>query len=531
MAVTANETEIKYDLPGGAALPRLDGLPLVASASEPETEHLAAEYYDTADLRLIRAGITLRRRRGGHDAGWHLKLPAGPHTRREIRLPLGRAGRRVPRELSDLVRVHTRAEPLRLVAELTTTRRRQVLLGQAGESLAEVAADDVRARTPGESAAAIRWQEVEVELTGGDGRLLSAADDLLRRHGLRPAARSAKLERALGLEPPESPPPPGRPGPAGRAGAARPAGSAEAGMAGRPLVASTPAGQVIQAYLAGQAGLLKALDPMVRQDEPDSVHQMRVATRRLRSTLRTFRAIISRADTERLAAELSWLGDLLGSARDAEVMAGHLQVILDDTPAELVIGPVRARVQGHFEPAGAKARARVLAALGSGRYFALLDELDRLTAEPPFGSEAGRPASEALAAATRRAYRQTRGRMRTARRAPAGPDREAALHQARKAAKRARYAGEAAALALGKPASRLAGQMKKIQAVLGDQQDTVIARRAERELGLAAHQAGENAFSYGLLYQRDAEQAARLQARARKTWRRASRRRYRTWMR
>jgi inorganic triphosphatase YgiF len=130
MTVNVNETEIKYDAPAGAALPRLDNLPQVVGTSGPDEERLEAEYYDTGDLRLIRAGITLRRRRGGHDAGWHLKLPLGTATGREIRLPLDRTGRRVPDELARLVRVRTRGEPLRPVARMTTTRQRLTLLDQ-----------------------------------------------------------------------------------------------------------------------------------------------------------------------------------------------------------------------------------------------------------------------------------------------------------------------------------------------------------------------------------------------------------------
>ena len=81
----------------------------MAGTSGPDEQLLEAEYYDTDDLRLIRNGITLRRRRGGSDAGWHLKLPAGTDTRREIRLPLGRAGARCPAQLAGLVRgVHPR---------------------------------------------------------------------------------------------------------------------------------------------------------------------------------------------------------------------------------------------------------------------------------------------------------------------------------------------------------------------------------------------------------------------------------------
>src|SRR6266516_475391 len=505
MAVNVNETEAKYDAPAGAALPRLDDLPQVAGTSRPAGEQLEAEYYDTDDLRLIRAGITLRQRRGGDDAGWHLKLPLGAGTRREIQLPLGRAGRRAPSELTELVRVHTRSEPLRPVARITTNRQRLILLGQAGESLAEVAEDDISAQTLGGTPTVSSWHEVEVELTGGDWELLEAADDLLRRDGLRPAGRSAKLERALAGQLPEP---------------ARPA----------PLTSSSPASQVVLAYLRAQAERLKSLDPMVRRDAPDAVHQMRVATQRLRSTLRSFGHIIRRDNTEQLAAELKWLGTVLGEARDGEVLAGHLQAGLRETPGELVIGPVQARVQGHFASVRADARTALLGALDSQRYFSLLDELDKLMAEPPLTPQAAMPAADVLPAAARRPYRQVRRRMRRARRASPGQPRDAALHEARKAAKRARYASEAMAPALGKNARRFARQMKKVQSVLGDHQDAVIARQVERELGIGAHLAGENAFSYGLLYGRDACDGERLQAQAWRTWKRASRPRYRSWM-
>lgn len=506
MAVDVNETEAKYDAPAGAALPDLDDLPQVAGTSGPDEEQLEAEYYDTADLRLIRAGITLRRRRGGHDAGWHLKLPAGPDTRREIQLPLGEDRGDVPPELAGLVRVHTRGEPLQPIARLTTRRKRLALLGRSGESLAEVAADDVSAQTMGGTTTLSRWHEVELELTGGDRRLLKAADDLLRRDGLHPAGRSAKLERALGVELP--------------------------GPASEPrLTLSSPAGRVVLAYLRAQTDRLTSLDPMVRLDEPDSVHQMRVATRRLRSTLRSFGMIIDRSGTERLGGELKWLGDVLGEARDAEVLAEHLGANLRRMPVEQVVGPVQARVHGHFAPARAAARDVVVAALDSRRYFSLLDELERLLADPPLTRRAAAPAAGALPAAVRRGYRQVGRRMRRARRAAAGEPRNEALHQARKAAKRARYAGEAVTPAMGAEAGRFTKQMKKLQSVLGDHQDTVIARQVERELGMSAHLAGENAYSYGLLYGRDSCDAERLQVQAYQAWKRASRSRYRRWMR
>jgi CHAD domain-containing protein len=505
MAINATETETKYDAPAWIIPSGLDELTQVADTISPDEDQFEMDYFDTDDLRLARAGITLRRRRGSDDVGWHLKLPAGPDSRREIRLPLGRSGRRVPAELARLVRAYTRGEPLRPVAQMTTRRQRLILLGHAGESLAEVAADDVSARTMGASAGFSRWQEIEVELTGGDRALLAAADKALRRDGLQRASHSSKLDRALGLD------------------AARPdSGSLEP---------STPAVQVVQAYLRGQAETLKSLDLLARRDEPDAVHKMRVTTRRLRSTLQAFGKVIPRSQTARVAEELKWLGGLLGEARDAEVLSGHVRDGLAQFPAELVIGPVQARVQGHFAPRRAAARTALLKALDSPRYFALLDELDQLIDDLPRGPAASRAAGDVLPAAVRRCYRRAARRMRAAQQAGPGLPTDVALHQARKAAKRARYASEAVTPALGEQARRFTRQMKNVQSVLGDHQDTVIARPVVRDLGIAAYLAGENAFSYGLLYEREVGQAGQLRARARNTWGQASRRRYRHWMR
>jgi CHAD domain-containing protein len=522
MAVTVTETETKYEAGPEMALPQLDTLPDVAATRGPDEQQLVAEYYDTADLRLLDAGITLRRRTGGGDAGWHLKLPAAPGSRDEIRLPPGRAGR-VPAELADLVRARTRGAPLVPVATIITLRQVTTLVGAHGESLAEIADDNVSAvplldgtpakdSVPGKDAGpaensgrATEWREIEVELTGGDGKLLDAADSLLRGSGLHRSARSAKLERLLGGQPRES------------------AGPAK-------LTPSASAGEVIAAYLRGQAEQLKTLDPRVRRSEPDSVHQMRVASRRLRSTLRSFGAVVSRPRTDHLAAELKWLSGVLGDARDAEVQAERLDEQVRQTDARELIGPVQARVQAHGAKATTASMKAVSAALKSARYYALLDELDQLTADLPPGPAASDSARQALPVAVLQSYRKTRRRMRTALKAPVGAQREAALHGARKAAKQARYAAEAVAPVLGNDATRFGNRMKKLQTVLGDHQDTVVGRQLARRLGVAAQQAGESAFSYGLFYGRDACKGARLQAKATSAWQEASRARYRRWL-
>jgi CHAD domain-containing protein len=506
MAQSVNETESKYEARAGAPVPPFDDLPRVARTSDQGEQHLEAEYYDTSGLRLLRAGITLRRREGGDDAGWHLKVPAngGRHgrpggdgtSRREFRLPAGPDSGAVPRELAVLVLAHTRGEPLRPVARVTTTRRVLILHAPGGESLAEIALDDVSAQSMGDATAISRWHEVEVELTGGDRALLDAAGERLRQAGMTPAAYASKLARALGRQPETA--------------------------ADRPeLSASAPAGQVVLSYLTAQVDGLKSFDPKVRADEPDAIHQMRVRTRRIRSTLRTFGQVVRRSSRSGLEGELKWLGDVLGGARDAEVIAGRLRATLHEIPAEQNVGPVEARVQGHFAQQGAAARAEVLAALDSPRYFSLLDDLDQLLASPPFTPEAARPAREALPPPVRRAYRQTKRRLRRAWRAPAGQPRDAALHQARKSAKRARYAGEAVSPALGRKAKSFTKRIKRVQSALGDHQDTVVTRHVVRELGMQAYLAGENSYTYGLLHEHDALAAERLQAQARRAWRRA----------
>jgi CHAD domain-containing protein len=498
MATEILETERKYEAPPGARLPDLGDLPKVADVAGPEEQVLKAKYYDTDDLRLIRRGVTLRRRQGGSDPGWHLKLPVGGHSRREIQLPLGRAARQVPAELATLVRAFARGETLRPVAEISTVRQRLVLLDEGGGSLAEVVADDVSASTMGDAAALSRWQEVEVELTGGGPGLLAAADKRLRHGGLRSAGRQAKLERAL-------------------AGQLPPAD----GHRRSPSAHSTAA-DVVLAYAGTQVAAIMSLDPMVRRDAPDSVHQMRVATRRLRSTLKSFGQVLRRKDLERLGDELKWLGDVLGAARDAEVLAGHVQADLDELPPEQIMGPVQARVRVHFAPIRAEARAAVIEALDGERYLALLDSLDTLLIDPPLAPGADQPAAKVLPAAVQRAGRRLRRRMRRALGAPAGPGRDTALHEARKAAKHARYAAEAASPAFGQQATRLAKRVKKVQSVLGDHHDGVVTRATVRELGVQAHLAGENAFTFGVVYEKDACRAKDLEARARHAWKQAS---------
>ncbi len=221
MTTELRETEQKFEGDASIALPPLQGLPGVATVSQPETQTLVAEYYDCEGLRLLLAGVTLRRREGGADEGWHLKLPdatagrvgrAGEMTsRHEVRLSLARGdrdrrerpadGEPVPGELARLVRVHTRGGALRPVARIETRRRTTTLRDAAGESLAEIAVDEVAAQTLGQTTTLVRWNEVEAELTGGGPRLARAVSGRLRRSGLHPAGYHSKLEHVMAVSP------------------------------------------------------------------------------------------------------------------------------------------------------------------------------------------------------------------------------------------------------------------------------------------------------------------------------------------
>jgi hypothetical protein len=203
------ETERKYEVPAGFRFPRLAGVPGAGGVTAPRRYRLAAVYFDTAGLALAGAHVTLRRRTGGTDAGWHLKLPAGAGSRREIHAPLDAGHDEVPPQLLARVRDWAGGQPLRPVARLRTTRTVRHLLDDGGRPLAEVADDRVTGWVPEASDAGTgrrevprwrevaRWRELEVELAGGTADLLDAAGRRLTAAGARPSAAASKLSLVL----------------------------------------------------------------------------------------------------------------------------------------------------------------------------------------------------------------------------------------------------------------------------------------------------------------------------------------------
>ena len=261
----------------------------------------------------------------------------------------------------------------------------------------------------------------------------------------------------------------------------------------------TRAGDVLQAHLAEQVRALTDREDQARTDEPDGVHKMRVASRRLRSALATFRPLVQRERTDPLRAELKWIAAELGGARDAEVLRMRLMDHLAAEPAELVVGPVADQISAKLGADHRRAHERLVIALDSERYRLLRDRLTALVAEPPFTELADGPAEPVLTDRVLASYRRVRKLVRSG--TPADPaDRDKWFHEIRKAAKRLRYAAESVAPAFGAPAGELADRAEVLQEVLGEHQDSVVARAALQDLGVRLHHDGHNAFTIGRLH-------------------------------
>jgi inorganic triphosphatase YgiF len=198
------ETELKFEVSLDFVIPELSGVADGVTVTEPEVRLLAARYFDTRDLRLAEARITLRRRTGGTDAGWHLKLPVGSDTRRELRAPLGDSETAVPPELQALVATWVDDHPLQVVAVLETRRTVRNLVSADGQILAEVADDTVTGQIPSlrdSPAEPVAWREIEVELVSGGPQILAAARSRLVAAGARPSSAASKLGRLLSARP------------------------------------------------------------------------------------------------------------------------------------------------------------------------------------------------------------------------------------------------------------------------------------------------------------------------------------------
>jgi CHAD domain-containing protein len=276
-----------------------------------------------------------------------------------------------------------------------------------------------------------------------------------------------------------------------------------------PAPGEPRAGDVVVAALRAQVRRLREQAPRVRREEPGSVTEMRVATRQLRSILRGFSRVLAADGTRLVADELKWLGAQLAEERDTEMMVERFAQDVRALPESLIIGPVTSDLERSLGRLAREGELTIMAALDSDRYLALQDLLDELLVRPPLTRRAGRPASVELPRSVAKAVRTLDHRLDAAGDLPPGPERDVALHEARKADKRLRYVAGVAADLVGGPAKRLRRQAKKLQDLLGEYQDAVVARPMLLRLSAAAQANGHNGFTYGLLYAVEHDRAER----------------------
>lgn len=476
-STAGSEHERNFDVEELISMPLLHELPAVARVEQPVEHQLEAVYFDTIDLILVTRQISLRRQADGDNAGWHLTLPAPSNELHELAEPLGTDPNHIPDALLHQVRAFVRDQALIPVARLRTHRVVHRLYAANDHVLAVFRDDRVHAELLVPEPAELSWREWGIELVNADPVFLDVAQSLLVAAGARPTAHASTLARALGGQLPNRTSTPHK------------------------VNRKSPAGNVLLGYVREQVKVLAVQDPLVRRDEPDAVHQMRVACRRLRSVLTTYRSLVDAADAGHLRAELQWLAEALGAARDVQVIHRRIRGQIFNEPPELVLGPVAQRIDEQLEADFRAARFVGLETLDSARYFRLLDALDALLATTPVTDRALRPAHRVIPGLIRREVKRLRKTVRVARTTTRRTgDRDLALHDVRKSAKRLRYAAETALPVYPKAAHRLMDATQVLQTVLGEYQDSVVARGLLLRLSAAAYLQGETSFTYGRLH-------------------------------
>ncbi len=497
------EREVKLGAGPAFHLPSLEGVVEGAVVGQPEVLRLETVYHDTPDLRLARWGVSLRHRGG---EGWTLKLSPEVSDdaleRSELNFPGG--PKKPPEAALAVVRAYVRHASVVPVARLSTVRRRVRLSDASGAQLAEVVDDEVSVRDGRRVAARFREIEVEVPETknGADGTATPSVLELLvsrlRGAGAGAPDPTPKHVRALGpraLEPPE--------------------------VAPIAVTAESPSRVVIRSVIAESVASLLRHDPLVRTSgDPEAVHQARVATRKLRSHLRTFGPLLDPEWTEPLRTELGWLALALGAVRDSEVLLDRLR----DRAKGLPANDVRAAssLLSILEQEIADLRRKLMVDLDSARYVELLDRLVDAATAPKTMPDADLAAAAMLPVLATGPWRRLRSAVRQLPENPTDPE----LHRIRILAKRARYAAEAVAMIAGPTATAFGRAAAKLQTVLGEHQDSVTAQAWLR----SAKVTGKRAFAAGELIAMEHVAAAKARDEWTKAWDALDRKRLRSWM-
>jgi CHAD domain-containing protein len=423
----------------------------VATVQDLPDLELGSIYHDTVDLRLARSGVTLRYRIGD-DGGpcWSLKLPAPDGEaveHQELTFPGGPA--EIPAAARDLVSAWARRGHIAPAAALSTRRRRWLLVAEDGAELALLVQDDVSVLDGDRVMGRFR----ELELAGRGSRLdrLQPIVLALQRAGATNSEPVPKSVRALG-----------------------PRAAAAPDVLVPTPDPEAPAGEAVRFAMANGTLRLMQHDAPTRMGEVEGVHQMRVATRRLRGDIGTFGSLIDAPWGDALVDELRWLGDLLGAVRDRDVQLASLASDDADLQGDLM--------QLHTAIATARDHARdeLMEALGGSRYLDLLERMVQAARDPLLTETARQPAADVVPDLLAKAASRTRSRLKDV--LPDSPDRT--YHSARIGAKNLRYAAEA----IGPFVARRAGRVRDIAAaatvvqdVLGAHQDALVMQQQVRE--------------------------------------------------
>lgn len=283
-----------------------------------------------------------------------------------------------------------------------------------------------------------------------------------------------------------------------------------------------PAGEAVRALLVRSVNRLISNHSVARLGDDEGVHQMRVAVRRLRSDLRTFAPLVDRTWSSELIPELKWLADLLGGVRDLDVLMERFERTGGDLKPE--IEPLLEAVAGSL----ADARSALYEGLRSQRYGELLETVVRSAQNPPVTPDATRPCAEALVPRVAATWSKLRKTVRAAGKDPS----DDALHDIRIGAKRVRYAAEAVAPALGARGRKAAGFAKsaaRLQEVLGEYQDAVVAQAKIREV-VGERPTGSFGLAAGRIIERQARSAREARSAWPKAWKQLDRKRSRSWL-
>jgi CHAD domain-containing protein len=469
-----NEEEDKFEVDSDWVMPQITDLVPDGGRLDQQVRELDSTYFDTSGAALRVFGITLRRRVGGSETGWQLKVPSGT-ARTELQS--GSRAKTLPPALAKGVEGLLAGESLDSVAAIMTTRTAYRVLNAGGELMLEIADDQVESGPPVGGSMLYSWREVEVELgPAGKKEDLKRARELLEDAGASPSTSRTKLDRAL---------------------------TPTSGDGGASRVERGTVGELVAAYLATQCEVLASNDVGMRTGTPD-VHKTRVAARRMRSTLRIFDDVVDAAPAEELGNELAWYADLLGQVRDRDVLSTRLVKQIAELPPEQVRGPVEAEITKTLAAEREEAVDRLSKAMRTSRYAHLVRLLRGWRAAPPLTEAAGEE-SKAAVTYVEKAKQKADKRLRKA------DDDIERLHRARRATKRARYAAE-----LVEPADSemkaVARDAEDLQTLLGEHQDAVVAATILATTSADEDIEAGSAFTYGVLMANELNRAAEIRA-------------------